>query len=176
MKMVIAAASLTVGFLLSFPQLAAAQSVPDSRQQIEGIIETFRTAIINKDTASFMGLFQREDITWAGVYTDGSVERWNASLKDPTVPRATKYHPGTPRRFIESIARSRDIREETFSNVRIDTDGEVAHVWFDYTMMVGNHRNNWGKESWQLVRSEAGWKIAAVVWSAEENPVPRPKQ
>jgi hypothetical protein len=176
MKIVIAVASLTAGFLLSFPQWAAAQGSPDSRRQIETIIETFRTAIINKDTASFMGLFQREDITWGGVYTDGSVERWNASLKDPKAPRAPKYLPGSPRRFIESIAKARDIRAETFSNVRIDTDGEVAQVWFDYTFMVGDYKNNWGKESWQLVRTDAGWKIAAVVWSAEENPVPRPKQ
>ena len=53
---------------------------------------------------------------------------------------------------------------------RIDTDGEVAQVWFDFAFMVGDDKSAWGKESWQLVRTGDGWKIAAVVWSAEENP------
>ena len=79
----------------------------------------------------------------------------------------------SPRAFIESIARSREATSEAISNVRIDTDGEVAHVWFDYTFMTGDYKNAWGKEGWQLVRTGTGWKTAAVTWSAKENPIPR---
>lgn len=173
MKTALSAVLLGLGLFLSVPQAACAQNPAQSRQQIEGVVETFRQAIINKDTAGFMTLFLREDITWTAVYTDASVERYNASLKDPNEPRGRKVESASPRKFIERIARAKEARTETFSNVRIDTDGEVAQVWFDYSFMVGAYRNNWGKESWQLVRTEAGWKIAAVVWSAEENPVPR---
>ncbi len=119
----------------------------------------------------FHELFLREDITWNVVYTDDSVKRYNANLNDPAIPRATKIQGGSPRRFIESIARSRQARSEAISNVRIDTDGEVAQVWFDFAFIVGDYKSAWGKESWQLVRTGDGWKIAAVVWSAEENPV-----
>ena len=56
----------------------------------------------------------------------------------------------------------------------IETDGEVAQVWFDYSFMVGSYRANWGKEAWHLVRTDAGWKIASVVWSMETNPEPPP--
>jgi hypothetical protein len=66
--------------------------------------------------------------------------------------------------------------EETFSSVRIELDAEIAQVWFDYTFMEGSYRSNWGKESWHLVRTESGWKIASVVWSQEINPVPPPKK
>lgn len=173
MRVPFIAGVLAVGLVLSSPQTAFAQNADASKQQIEQLVETFRLAIINKDTASFMKLFLCEDITWNTVYTDSSVERYNAGLKDPKEPQALKIQGGSPRKFIEGIAKKKDARSETISNLRIDTDGEVAHVWFDYTFMIGEYKNNWGKESWQLVRTEAGWKIAAVVWSAEENPTPR---
>ncbi|MFC5458485.1 nuclear transport factor 2 family protein [Massilia niabensis] len=173
MKTALSAVLLGTALFFSVPQSAMAQSLADSRQKIDALIETFRQAIINKDTAGFMQLFLREDITWTAVYSDGSVDRYNASLKDPKEPRGTKIQNSSPRKFIESIARAKETMAETFSNVRIDTDGDVAQVWFDYTFIAGDYKNNWGKESWQLVRTEAGWKIAAVVWSAEENPVPR---
>jgi hypothetical protein len=172
MKSLLAAASLTIGLLLSAPHHALAQSPADGKQEIERIVETFRAAVVKKDTTSFMGLFLREDITWTGVYTDASVERIYARRKDPKLPRPPKYFSDSPRKFIEGIASDAVALEETFSNVRIETDGDVAHVWFDYTFLVGDYKQNWGKESWQVVRTEAGWKIAAVVWSMEVNPVP----
>ncbi len=120
-----------------------------------------------------MELFVREDVTWTVAYTDASVDRYNASRKDPKEPLATRVQTGgSPRKFIEGIAKAKMPQSERFSNVHIDTDGHVAHVWFDYTFMVGDYKSAWGKESWQVVRTEAGWKIAAVTWSAEENPVP----
>jgi hypothetical protein len=175
MKNLLAAACLTTGLLLSFPQHAFAQSPGNGKQEIESIVETFRTALIKKDTATFMRLFLREDITWTGVFTDASVDRFYAKRKDPKAPRPPKFFSASPRKFIEGIASDVAPLEETFSNVRIDSDGEVAQVWFDYNFMVGDYKQNWGKESWQLVRTDAGWKIAAVVWSMEANPVPPPK-
>jgi hypothetical protein len=175
MKPVLATASLCLALFAGVPQHAFAESPVESRQKIEAVIKAFGKALVDKDKEGFMRLFLREDITWVGVYTDASVARYRASLKDPKPP-TPKAEGGTPRKFIESIARAPEARTETFENVRIDTDGEMAQVLFDYSFMVGNYRNNWGKESWQLVRTENGWKIAAVIWSAEENPVPPPKK
>lgn len=150
-----------------------AQDPAAHRQQIEGVVEAYRKAIAAKDSAAFMGLFLREDITWTGVYTDASVARQMARRSDPQAPLPHKVSNDSPRKFIDSIVKSKEAKSETFSNVRIDTDGDIAHVWFDYVFMTGGYRNNWGKESWQLVRTEQGWKIAAVTWSSEANPVPR---
>lgn len=173
MRMGLPAAVLAASLLLPVSQSVCAQTTASSREQIEAVIDTFGKAIVNKDVAGFMQLFLREDISWTVVYTDDSVRRYNAGLKDTATPLATKVQRASPRAFIESIARSRQVKSETFSNVRIDTDGEVAHVWFDYAFMTGDYKNAWGKEGWQLVRTDKGWKIAAVTWSAEENPVPR---
>ena len=164
---------LAIGLLVLPPPPAFAQDTNASRQQIEQLVERFRTAIVDKDTAGFMQLFLREDITWNVVYTDDSVLRYNARLKDTNIALATRVQSGSPRAFIESLARSKQARSEAISNMRIDTDGEIAQVWFDFAFMIGDYKSVWGKESWQLVRTDAGWKIAGVVWSAEENPAPR---
>ncbi|MDB5747451.1 MAG: hypothetical protein JWP72_2299 [Massilia sp.] len=169
-----AAACLSLALLLSAPQPAFAQDGA-GKQEIERVIETFRKAIIDKDQGSFLKLFLKEDITWTGVLGDASIERLYATRPDPKLPRPKKSFSSSPRKFIESIVKEPARQEETFSNVRIDSDGEVAQVWFDYSFMDGNYKQNWGKESWQMVRTETGWKIAAVVWSQEMNPVPPPK-
>lgn len=173
MKLTAAVGVLAFTFLTA-AQPARAEAPADSRRQIERVIEQFRTAVTKKDRDGFMKLFLREDITWSSAYDDASLDTIMARRKDKTLPRPKKTFSGSPREFIESIAKSSTPEEETFDNVRIDTDGNVAQVWFDYSFKVGNYRNNWGKESWQMLRTEEGWKIAAVVWSATINPEPPP--
>ncbi|NNG25573.1 YybH family protein [Telluria aromaticivorans] len=171
MKSILAASALALGLLLATPP-ALAQAPAADKQQIDAIVETFRTSIIKKDTAAFMQLFLHEAITWTGVVTDTSIERLYANRPDPKLKRPAKYRNSSPRKFIENIAKDHEQIEETFANLRIDGDGDVAQVWFDYSFVASDYKQNWGKESWQLVRTDAGWKIAAVVWSMEFNPVP----
>jgi hypothetical protein len=54
----------------------------------------------------------------------------------------------------------------------IENDGDVGQVWFDYVVLNGSYKKMWGKESWLVVRTVDGWKIAGVVSSQEFNPVP----
>ncbi len=164
---------LALSMFVLAPHQALAQQA-DGQQQIREVIETFRSAIINKDRDAFLKLFLKEDITWSGVTSDASIERMYASRPKPEMKRPPKIFSSNPRKFIDAIVADKERSEETFSNVRIDSDGEVAQVWFDYSFMSGAYKENWGKESWQMVRTESGWKIAAVVWSQELNPVPPP--
>ena len=167
-------ASLAVALFLTAGMPAYAEIPAQSRQRIEGVVEQFRMAIVNKDKDSFMKLFLREDITWAAAFDDASLERIKARRKDKSLPDPKKTFSGSPREFIEDIARAEAPLRETFENLRIDTDGDVAQVWFDYSFMAGDYRENWGKEAWHLVRTEEGWKIASVIWSMHLNPEPPP--
>jgi hypothetical protein len=130
------------------------------------VVEAFRTAILRKDKAMFMPLFfsdKPEHITWQSVVDD-------ASLKyiQRTRPQAIKarYRPDNNFvAFIDSIVASKDAEEEVFSDVQIDTDGEVASVSFDYVYLVNGKASNRGREKWLLVRTEQGWKITSVVYT-----------
>lgn len=174
MKRYIITACLLLGMVLP----ATAQVATHSKQQIEGVVEAFRTAIIEKDKAKFMQLFLRDETTWITSVTERSRDLAQARHSDKTKPRPPKTDArGTPRSFIESIVKSSCACEETFSNVRIDADGEVGQVWFDYVFKDGDYTANWGKEAWHLVNTDAGWKIVSIIWSTEFNPVlPPPRK
>lgn len=111
------------------------------RAAIEQVVATFRTALINKDKDSFMKLFYSESIPWIGVSTDKSLARENANKPDPKMPDFKKlYATGNPRKFIEGIVKNPARIEETFDNVRIDSDGDVAQVWFDYSFNEAGYK------------------------------------
>ena len=142
---------------------------------INQVVESFRTSLINKDKATYMSLFfsdKPEDIGWQFVSEDIRLEHIRK-----TKPDAIKARQISSNNFISLIdgaVATKEPREETFSNVRIDTDGEIASVSFDYSFLSNGKKTNWGREMWQLVRTENGWKIFSVVytirdqWSAGE--------
>ena len=169
----VSAAILALSMLTLTPKYAFADIATD-KVQIEQVLDTFRTSIIKKDKEAFLRLFLKDDITWTGVTTDASVERLYATRPNPEWARPHKLFNSTPRHFIGFIVEDKERVEEVITNVRIDSDGDVGQVWFDYSLKVGNYKQNWGKESWQMVRTGMGWKIAAVVWSQEFNPAPAP--
>lgn len=113
--------------LLTLPHHASAQDT-DNKAQIAVVVETFRTAIINKDEEAFLKLFLKEDITWAGVTTDASIERLYANRPEPGMKRPFKTFTSSPRRFISSIAKDKAKISETISNLHIDSDGDVGQV------------------------------------------------
>ena len=170
------AAVLLCSTLAAFAAPSCAASAPEDRASIEKIVETFRVSIINKDKDSFLKLFYSESIPWIGVTTDKSLAWQNAHKPKPGLPDLKKIFAGDgPKKFIEGIVKFGGNDEEKFDNVRIESDGDVAQVWFDYSYNFNGYKANWGKEAWHLVRTEGGWKISSVIWSMEFNPEPPPK-
>lgn len=150
--------------------LTAAISSPSLYAQdpfsLQAVIESFRTAIIRKDKPAFMALFfsnKPELVTWQAVVDDPSL-RWIQKTK----PQALKarYRPDNNFvAFIDGIVSDKTAAEEKFSNIQIDTDGEVASISFDYVYLSDRHATNSGREKWLLVRTEQGWKITSVVYT-----------
>lgn len=166
------AAMLAIGAFIAFSQPSFAATIQENRDQIQNVVATFRDSIIKKDASTFMKLFLKRDIPWIGVATDKSLARVGASRNDPKAPAPEKLLPDTnPQEYIDWVAQNKAPIEETFENVRIDTDGDVAQVWFDYNFYNSGCKEAMGKEAWQLVKTRDGWKISSVIFSAE--PLPR---
>jgi len=151
-------------------QTASAQSHATSDETaITQVVESFRTSLINKDKATYMSLFfsdKPEDIGWQFVSEDARLEHIRK-----TKPDAIKARQIPSNNFIgliDGAIAAKEPREETFSNVSIDTDGEIASVSFDYTFLANGKKANWGKEMWQLVRTEKGWKIFSVIYTIRD--------
>ena len=150
---------------------ASAQSHAKSEDvaAIEQVVESFRTSIINKDKATYMSLFfsdKPEDIGWQFVSEDTRLEHIRKTKPDAIKARQIPSNNFVS--LIDAAVAAKEPREETISNVKIETDGEIASVSFDYTYLANEKKVNWGKEMWQLVRTENGWKIFSVVYTIRD--------
>jgi hypothetical protein len=124
---------------------------------IRAVIESFRTSIIQRDRERFLALFVQQDTPWQSVVDDKSLAQ--IKVQRPEAIKARFKQENNPVAFIDGIVKSGNTSEETFSNIRIDSDGEVAAVSFDYAFLSNGQPTNWGKECWLMVRTEAGGKI-----------------
>ena len=141
---------------------AAAPISPDAQAQIEQVVAKFQTALVAKDKAGLESLFIPEGGAWFEVLGDGAYRQLSAKH-----PRAPRFHSDSHQRFIDFVTGSKGRMEEKFSNVRIETDGAIATVYFDFVFLADGQPNNRGHEAWQLVNTGAGWKISAMAYSSD---------
>lgn len=172
--------SLLLACLFALPTAAAAQtaapsstgySQADARRDIGKVIEDFRTAIVDKDKPRFLELFPEGGrVAWQDAIGDASLQA--VRRNKPDAPKVKIDPADSPLSFIDGIVEDKRRSEETFDNVRIETDGDVASVIFDYRFLSDGRETNRGKEAWHLVRGDAGWKIVSVIWSTNWEPKP----
>jgi hypothetical protein len=139
---------------------------PKAENAIEAVVEQFRLAIIKKDKPLFVSLFfsnKPEAIGWQYVSEDIRLEK--IKKDKPNAIKARRIPSNNFLSLIDEVVSTTEAREETVSNLKIDTDGDVASVGFDYTFLANGKKTNWGKKFWQLVRTENGWKIFSVVYT-----------
>lgn len=141
------------------PSYTDAQAKHDLRL----LIETFRTAIIRKDKTAFLALFFDGPIVWQPVDSDPRLARSFSLGKG--VAKIAIDSSNNPQSFIEGIVSSNNRHEETFENVQIHNDKDIASVIFDFSYRVNGKPITIGKEFWHVVRSESGWKIISVIYS-----------
>jgi len=147
---------------------AAADASPDT-QAIAQVVQAFGQAIRARDAAGFRALFLPDAVTWRQVYADDSLRRLRQRRTLEKVPPLDGDSPGA---MIDGIVRAGAAVDEPVAGLRILSDGDVATVFFRYSYCVDGAPTNYGSESWQLLRTEAGWRIASVVWSVRLPPVP----
>lgn len=154
---------LTIGFATYANASAAADDAP-----IHAVVETFRTAIVDKDRARFLSVFAPGPVPWQSVRGDATLQELRK--QQPQAAKVEFARDKTPVSFIDGIVANPIRMEEIFDNVRIDSDRDVASVVFDYRFLRNGRESNRGLEARHLVRTELGWRIVSVVWSV--NPPP----
>lgn len=130
---------------------------------IHAVVEQFKAAIIARDGKALGKLFLQSHNSWLSVASEA--EWAKAKARNPQAP---KVFPSSWKEFADFVQTADKPVEERFYNVRIDTNGTVASVWFDFDFLIDGKVNNRGSESWQMVRAEDGWKISSMLYSAGE--------
>ena len=149
--------------LLLLALASPARCAPDDQAAIRQLIDSFRSAIVERDKPRFLGLFLHENVTWQAVTEDASLAR--VRLEQPDAAKTGFDAKNTPVAFADAFVKDPKGLDESFDNIRIDTDGDVASVAMDYVFLRDGRERNRGREHWLLVRAENGWKIAGVAWS-----------
>ena len=153
--------SLSLLLCNAVPSTVLANDASTAQAQIEQVVERFQIAIIAHDKVALEGMFLAEGGSWFEVLGEDAYQQ--IKTKKPDLVR---FHADSYQRFAEFVGASKQPIEEKFSNVRIQTDGAVASVYFDFAFLVDGEVNNVGSETWQLVNTGEGWKISAVAYSS----------
>jgi ketosteroid isomerase-like protein len=155
--------SLTLAFALTC--LAAPAGAADTAHEadaaaIRQVVQQFQSALVAHDGKALGSLFLQDHDSWLSVFDDASYA--DVKAHDPA---ARKVSRSTWQKFAEFVSTAPKPIEERFYNVRIETNGTVASVYFDFDFLIDGKVGNRGSETWQMVRAEDGWKISSMLYS-----------
>jgi hypothetical protein len=138
-----------------------------AKAEISQLVQTFKAAIIAKDGKTLDSLFVTENSSWFSALDQTSLDQMRAKKPDAKRFRA---EPDAYKGFTKFVGTTTHAIEEKFDNVRIDTDGTVGSVYFDYVFLLDGKPTNHGNETWQVIRTDDGWKINAMLYSIVLDP------
>lgn len=156
MKAIINAIVLIV--LISTNCICQEKSV-DKIKLNELIIE-FEQSIVEKDSTRFKKLFFDEKVPFVGIMS----KETEMSIKK-NYPEFEGISVSNCRKFINDICKTEKKQVEKFYDIKIDTDGSIGSISFDYSFISGIKMIQWGNEKWNLVKINNKWLITNVIYS-----------
>lgn len=154
--------------LMVLPLGAIAQSStppPDRLSQdtvdVKHVMAAYHEAVVTHDGPRLASLFIPQGSAWLNVLSDQAFAHLRASK-----PGITKIKVGNYQDFAKIVSQSTKHMDPEHQHVRIQSDGTIASVYFDYVFMIDGKPENRGAETWQLVKGENGWRIATIIYSS----------
>ena len=145
-------------------------TMANNEAELKQVLKDFKSSIAEKDKEKFLDLFVDSSVSWIGVNSASMLDDLKrkasvAMANGERVRRPIKNIKSSPEKFIINLIDNVKKPKEEFKNVKIQSDGEVANIFFEYIFFENNEKLNWGHENWSLVKSEQGWKINSVIFS-----------
>jgi len=129
---------------------------------INKVVEDFGNAIRNKDSKLLSTLVLHSNILFDAPMDPEGI----AMVRNKFDVTFDGLRSGGYSDFARFIGTTKDQVEEKFYNVKITQDKNVAWVMFDYEFVVNGKTQNYGIETWQMMKSaDDKWKIASVMWT-----------
>ncbi|MEL6558751.1 MAG: nuclear transport factor 2 family protein [Bacteroidota bacterium] len=105
---------------------------------------------MEKNDSSMVRKVMTNDITF---YTFGQNEIGDNVLKS-----------GDVQQFLNTIGSPKEVVfRELISNVKVQSDGDFASVWCDYSFYLGDKFHHCGIDQFLLINTDSGWKIRQIV-------------
>lgn len=125
--------------------------------QLKKLISEFKGAIKEKNERKFLELFYDHTVVFVGI---------NPDKRKGSMPSNNGVMYSTHVGFIGWIVSSEKEITEKMWDINIQTDGDIASIYFKYSFHMDNKKSNYGDETWSLIKTTEGWKIASVLFSA----------
>lgn len=153
---------LSIALFTAFSALSAAAA---DTAPIEQVMAGFHQAVALHDGERLKSFFLPQGTAWFNVLTDEALVRVRAKTPD-----APKVRPGSYQDFATFVTSNKADLDPRHTEMEIRSDGTVATAWFRFRFLIGGEEKNRGYETWQLVKAEQGWKIAAISYSSDPAP------
>ena|SRR5215472_17764056 len=138
---------------------AASDPRASARAELQQLVEAFKHAMLVKDGEAIRKMFIPGG-SWFRVLDPASLAAARAKK-----PEAAQVNPGSYEDLAKFLGTTSAAIEETFDDVRIETDGTAGMVWFDYRFISDGKQDHHGVETWQVIHQSDGWKISAMLYS-----------
>jgi hypothetical protein len=129
-----------------------AQGQLDDHTAVLAVAESALAAVTRSDFVAFTDLMLDSAVTFSAGERNG---QFRLQFRTRAEQRATP--PGG--KYVE-----RGFKPE----VRVS--GPVAMIWLPYDFYLDGKWSHCGVDAFTLIKSQAGWRIATVVWSVEQPP------
>lgn len=134
---------------------------------ITKVTEEFRTALINKNPKQLASLMLNSNILFSSAPSPQQIRNMHEKFD----PNFDGVFNGGLGQFLQFIADPKHAVEEKFYDIKITQDDHMAWVMFDFEFFEDEKIENYGVETWQLIKAaDEKWKIVSVVWSSHAIP------
>lgn len=133
--------------VLAFGSPASAQTTSAADQEVLAVINTMFEGFARKDTTIIRGTLH-DDVKLVTAVTNKEGK--------PIV------HTETMDNFLQGIAKAPGKLEEKLFDPEVRIDGNLATVWVLYEFWYDDKYSHCGIDSFQLARTEGGWKIFSI--------------
>lgn len=148
--------------LLAAAPASAQTPAPVDTSTPEKVMSAFHAAVVAHDGARLSTLFLPDGTAWFNVLSDQALAR--ARLKSPGAP---KVRASTYQAFAEFVSKSKADFDPRHTDVKVFSDGTIAMAYFSFSFLIDGKEQNKGAETWQLVKAQDGWRIAAITYSSD---------
>ena len=148
-------------FAASYRPIGASAAAPQDVADIQHVMNTFHHAVATHDGKSISALFLDPGSTWVTVLSDNAFAAAQAKNAAAQKVGIRRYQD-----FSAFVSNTKSVLDPRHDNVQIMSDGVVASVYFHFDFIIDGKVENHGDETWQLVKTTDGWRIAAITYSS----------
>lgn len=146
------ASAVVFAFALASPSALNAQARPDDHAAVLAVAESALAAVTRSDFIALTDLMLDSAVTFSAGERNGQLRlQFRTRAQERATPRGGRY-----------------VERGYQAEVRVS--GPVAMVWFPYDFYRDDKWSHCGVDVFTLLKSDAGWRIATLVWSVDQPP------